>query len=80
MAGMGARKYSDRKFVTGVATSADVTISSGVAAGRVVQPFPGMPGPAMAPDRVALFVWLILGGALLVAIGGHVTLGRYRIP
>lgn len=75
--GMGARQSNaDRKFVAAV--SVDAAVSSGVSAGRVMQPsgfFGNQDG-----SNVALYVWLILGTALFVAVGGHFILGRYRIP
>lgn len=74
MAGLGARQNgADRKFIADV--TADASVSSGITSGRVMQPFPGFPGPATS-GGVHLWVWLLIGVLVAGSVGVHFGLGR----
>lgn len=76
MAGLGARtNNADRKFIADVAV--DASVSSGISSGRLMQPFPGMPGPKVN-GGVHLWVWALLGLLVLGSVGVHFGLGRVR--
>lgn len=77
--GMGARRSTaDRKFLAAV--SVDAAVSSGVSAGRAMQPSPWFNQMGDGCPRTAYMVWGILAGALFIALGGHFILGSYRVP
>lgn len=76
MAGLGARSNSaDRKFFASV--DADASVSAGIASGRVMQPFPGFPGPATS-GGVHMWVWALIALLVLGSVGVHFSLGRIR--